>query len=87
MQEQNIGQQQLTKYHCKLFLRFQCAEKPLSVAAGRSAHIHHTVGKISVGHINISLSKYISKGAIDMKFSSDIGNNPSNPYIQRNQNK
>lgn len=31
------------------------------------------------------LSKYVSKGAIVMKFSPDVGNNPSNPDIQRNQ--
>ena len=45
-------------------------------------HTHtHTAGKISIEHVTIFLSKYISKGAIDMKFS------PSNPYIQRNKNK
>ncbi len=33
------------------------------------------------------LSKYISKGAVDMKISPDVGNNPSNPYIQIKQNK
>lgn len=42
-----------------------------------------TVGKISIEH-NF-LSKYVSKGAIVMKFSPDVGNNPSNPDIQRNQ--
>lgn len=31
------------------------------------------------------LSKHVSKGAIVMKFSPDVGNNPSNPDIQRNQ--
>jgi len=35
----------------------------------------------------IFLSKYIFKGAVDMKFSPDVGNNPSNPYLQRKQNK
>ncbi len=32
-------------------------------------------------------SKYISKGAVDLIFSPDVGNNPSYPYIQRKQNK
>ena len=48
---------------------------------------NHTTGKISIEHVTIFLSKYISKGAIDMIFSPDSGNNPGNPYIQRNQNK
>ena len=46
-----------------------------------------TAGKISIEHVTIFLSKNISKGAIDMKFSPDVGNNPSNPYIQRKQIK
>ena len=37
--------------------------------------------------VTIFLSTYISKGAIDMTFSPDVGNNPHNPDIQRNQNK
>ena len=41
---------------------------------------------MSIEHVNIILSKYISDGAIDMKLSPDVGNNPSNPHIQRNQN-
>lgn len=32
------------------------------------------------------LSKWISKGAVDMKFSPDVGNYPSNPYILTTQN-
>ena len=47
----------------------------------------NTAGKISIEHVTIFLSKYILKGSIDMKFSPDVGNNPSNPYMQRNQNK
>ncbi len=47
----------------------------------------YTAGKISIKHVTIFLSKYISKGAVDMKFSPDVGNSPSNPYIQRKQNK
>ncbi len=47
----------------------------------------YTAGKISIEHVTIFLSKYISKGAVDLKFSPDVGNNPSNPYIQRKQNK
>ncbi len=46
-----------------------------------------TAGKMSIEHVTIFLSKYISKGAVDMKFSPDVGNNPSNPYKQRQQNK
>ncbi len=42
----------------------------------------YTLGKISIEHITIFLSRYISKGAADMTFSPDVGNNPSNPYIQ-----
>ncbi len=51
------------------------------------SHRTHTVGKISIEYVTIFLSKYISKGAADMKFSTDVGNNPSNPYIQTKQNK
>ena len=47
----------------------------------------YTAGKISIEHVTIFLSKNISKGAIDMTFSPDVGNNPSNPYIQRKQIK
>ncbi len=47
----------------------------------------YTAGKISTEHVNIFLSKYISKGAVDMKLSPDVGNNPSNPYIQWEQNE
>ena len=50
-------------------------------------NIIYTAGKISIEHVTIFLSKNISKGAIDMKFSPDVGNNPSNPYIQRKQIK
>ncbi len=45
------------------------------------------MGKICIEHVTIFLSKYISKGAVDLKFSPDDGNNPSNAYIQRKQNK
>ncbi len=37
----------------------------------------YTAGKISIEHVTIFLSKYISKGAVDLKFSPDVGNNPS----------
>ncbi len=47
----------------------------------------HTAGEISIEHVTIFLSKYISKGAVDMKSSADVGNNPSDPYIQRKQHK
>ncbi len=42
-------------------------------------------GKLSIEHVTIFpsnyISNYISKGAVDMKFSPDVSNNPSNPYI------
>ncbi len=44
------------------------------------------MGKISIECITIFLSKYISKGAVDMKFSPDDDDNPNNPYIQIKQN-
>ncbi len=47
----------------------------------------YTAGKISIEHVTIFLIKYIYKGAFDMKFSPDVGNNPSDPYIQRKQYK
>ena len=46
-----------------------------------------TAGEISIEHVTIFLSKYISKGVIDMKFSPYVGNNPGNPNIQRHPNK
>ncbi len=49
--------------------------------------MQNTAGKISIESVTIFLSKYISKGAVDMKCSPDVSNNPSNPYIQRKQNK
>jgi len=33
------------------------------------------VGKQSIEHVTIYLSKYISKGVIGMKFRQDVGNN------------
>ena len=45
-----------------------------------------TAGKMSIEHVNISLKKHISNQAIDMKFSPDVGINPSNAHIQRNPN-
>ncbi len=47
----------------------------------------YTAGKISIEHVTIFLSKCIYKGAVDMKCSPDVGNNPSNPYTQIKQNK
>ncbi len=47
----------------------------------------HTAGKISIERGTIFLSNYISKGAVDIKYSTDVYNNSSNPYIQRQQNK
>ncbi len=34
---------------------------------------------MSIEHVTIFPSKYISKDAVDVKFSPDVGNNPSNP--------
>ncbi len=39
----------------------------------------NTAGKISIEHVTIFLSIYISKGAFDMKCSPNVSNNPSNP--------
>lgn len=36
---------------------------------------------MSIGHMTYFLNKYIYKGATDMKFSPDIGNNPSHPQF------
>lgn len=36
----------------------------------------YTEGKVSIEQLPNSLSKYVSKGAFDMKLSPDIGNNP-----------
>ncbi len=47
----------------------------------------YTAGKISIEHITIFLSKYISKGAVDMKCSADVGNLQTQTYMQRKQNK
>lgn len=38
-----------------------------------------------IEHIGKFLSKYISKGDIDMKCSPNVGNKPSNPHMQGNQ--
>lgn len=45
----------------------------------------YMLGEISIKHVIIFLSKYISKGNMDMIFSPDVGNNPCNPDKQRNQ--
>ncbi len=49
--------------------------------------LRYNAGKISIEYVTIFLSKYISKDAVDLKFLSDVNYNPSNPYIQRKQNK
>ncbi len=62
----------------------------LGIGVGLGMYIiimQNTAGKISIESVTIFLSKYISKGAVDMKCSPDVSNNPSNPYIQRKQNK
>ncbi len=47
---------------------------------------NNTVSKISIEHVTIIPSKYISKGAVNMKFSPDVGNNPSSPYSKKKKN-
>ncbi len=42
------------------------------------------IDQISIEHVTIFLSKYISKSAVDMKSSPDVDINPSNPCMQRN---
>lgn len=44
-----------------------------------------TVGEIIIERVTNLLTKYISKGTIEVKFSPDVGNNPSNSYMQRNE--
>ncbi len=39
-----------------------------------------TAGKIIIEHVTIFLSKYIYKGEVDITFSPDVSNNPSNPH-------
>lgn len=45
--------------------------------------ISNKVGKANIKHMNFD-SKFISKGTIDLTFSPGVGNNPSNPYVERN---
>ncbi len=42
-------------------------------------------GSNNIEHLTMYLSKYISKGAVDLIFSPGVGNNPSYPYIQTKQ--
>ncbi|CAJ0967158.1 unnamed protein product [Ranitomeya imitator] len=49
------------------------------------SHTAVVAGEITIAHVTNCSSKFISKGAIDIKFSSDVGNNPSNPHRQRNK--
>ncbi len=46
--------------------------------------LHYTASKISIEHVTIFLSKYVSKSAVDMKCSPDVGNNPSKTNKFRN---
>ncbi len=69
-------------------------EDPADLSSVRVPHFSlithlsvYTAAKISFEHVTIFLSKYISKGAADMKFSPDVGNNPRKQYIQLKQNK
>ncbi len=42
---------------------------------------------ISIEHVTIFLNKYISKGAVDMKFSPDVGNTQTHTYKENKTNK
>lgn len=44
----------------------------------------HTEPTVGINLLINVPNKYISKGAIGMKFSKDMCNNPSNPHLQRN---
>ncbi len=46
----------------------------------------YTAGKISIEHVTIFLSKYISKGAVDMKFPPDVGNIQTHTYKENKTN-
>lgn len=47
--------------------------------------IIYTVGEISIEHVTLFLGKHISKGAVDLKLSPDVGYNQINSYMQRKQ--
>lgn len=51
---------------------------------GNIENIMYSAGKISIEHVNIFLSKFISNWAVGMKCSPDVGGNPSNPHIEKN---
>lgn len=57
----------------------------MNAVALKYSIILNTAGKISFKHVTSFLSRCISKCAIEMNFSPDVGNNPSNPHMQRNQ--
>ena len=44
-----------------------------------------TVGKISIEHLSTFHNKHFSKGTIDMKLTPNVGNDPWNPHMQKNQ--
>lgn len=44
-----------------------------------------TQAQTRIEHPFLFLSKYISKGAMDMKFLPDVGSNPSNLHTKRNK--
>ncbi len=54
---------------------------------GSTQTIINTAGKIRIEQVNIILSKDNSEDAVDLKFSPDVNNNPSNPYILIKQTK
>ncbi len=54
---------------------------------GSAQTIINTAGKISIEQVTIFHYKYISEDAVDLKFSPDVNNNPSNPYILIKQTK
>ncbi len=48
-------------------------------------NVQYTAGKISIEHLTIFPCKYISKGAVDMKFSPDVVKIPNKTNEFRNK--
>ena len=78
----------------KCILHYVTYGKPLmnvSFSANIDLHIVAVQGKscaageLRIEHGSSFLGRSISKGANDMKFSADIGDNPSRPHTHRNQ--
>ncbi len=46
-----------------------------------ASRVHSSLHTYSIAHATCFYHKYISKDAVDLTFSLDVGNNPNNPYI------